>query len=277
MPVHDQGYRRYGGLRRHGGAWQIIAGAAIRAELGRRRVVALLLAAWLPFLVYAVILYVGANFTQARFLAASPTTFRDFLGWQSIFVFFVTILVGSGAIADDRRTNALQIYLSKPLTRLDYVAGKFLALAAFLVAITWVPGVLLLFLQMMFAGSTAFVRANLFLLPALTVTCAVQVLVATFAVLALSSLSNSRRFVAILYAGVIFFSQGLQQVLVRSTGSPLWALLSPSDTLDTVADAAFRVKGTGVPVTAAVAVIAGLLVTSAFVLRRQVRGIEVVA
>ena len=278
MPVHDQGYRRYGGRRVHGGAWRVIATTAIRAELRRRRVVALLLMSWLPFLVFAVRLYVGANFTQAAFLAATPATFRDFLGWQGIFIFFVTILIGAGLIADDRRTNALQIYLSKPLTRLDYVVGKLLAIAAFLVFVTIVPGVLLLFLQMLFAGSTEFVRANLYLLPATLVSGAAQVLVASLAILALSALSTSRRFVAILYAGLIFFSEGLQRALIESTGSRLWALLSPGDTLAVVADSAFRTPPPEpVPLAAALAVLAGLLVTSVVVLQWRIRGVEVVA
>ena len=278
MPVHDQGYRRYAGRRAHAGAWRVIAATAIRAELRRRRVVALLLVSWLPFLVFAVRLYVGANFTQAAFLSATPATFRDFLGWQMIFVFFVTILVGAGLIADDRRANALQIYLSKPLTRLDYVVGKLLALAAFLTFVTVLPGILLLFLQMMFAGSTQFVREHLFLVPAILVSGAAQVLVASVVVLALSALSTSRRFVAILYAGLIFFSQGLQRALTESTGSPWWALLSPSDTLDVVADAAFRIERVDpVPVAAALGVLAVLVAASIIVLERRIRGVEVVA
>ena len=64
--------------------------------------------------------------------------------------------VGAGLIADDRRANALQIYLSKPLTRVEYIAGKLTALMAFLSFVTWLPAMLLLFLQMMFAGSTTF-------------------------------------------------------------------------------------------------------------------------
>jgi ABC-2 type transport system permease protein len=278
VPVHDQGYRRYAGWRGSGGAWRVIAATAVAAELRRRRVVALLLVAWLPFLVFAVRLYVGANFTQAAFLAATPATFRDFLGWQSIFVFFVTILVGAGLIADDRRANALQIYLSKPLTRLEYVVGKLLALAAFLAFVTVLPGLLLLFLQMMFAGSTQFVREHLFLVPAILVSGVAQVLVASIVVLALSALSTSRRFVAVLYAGLIFFSQGLQRALVESTGSPLWALLSPSDTLEVVADAAFRIPAVApVPVAAALAVLGGLVGASILVLERRIRGVEVVA
>ena len=54
-------------------------------------------------------------------------------------MFFVTVYVGAGLIANDRRANALQIYLSKPLTRAEYVVGKLAILMAFLLLVTWVP------------------------------------------------------------------------------------------------------------------------------------------
>ncbi len=50
-------------------------------------------------------------------LAPTAETFREFLEQQDFFVFFMTIYVGAGLIANDRRANALQIYLSKPLLR----------------------------------------------------------------------------------------------------------------------------------------------------------------
>ena len=83
MPIHDQGYRRYGGQRVQRRGWWVIASTTIRAQIRRRRVIALLLAAWLPFLVRAVLLYAAANFQQASFLAATPQVFREFLGWQN--------------------------------------------------------------------------------------------------------------------------------------------------------------------------------------------------
>jgi hypothetical protein len=84
--------------------------------------------------------------------------------------------------------------------------------------------------------------------------------------------------VAIQYAGIIFFTQALQQVLARTTGSSVWALISPGATLDVLADAVFRLSPTrGTPVWAAAAVLAALVVAAVVVLERRVRGIEVVS
>src|SRR5881227_2334398 len=99
MPIHDQGYRRYGGQRvLPGRAWAVIARTGIRALLGRRVFLGLLLVSWFPFFVRAVQIYAATNLPQAAFLAATPQLFRQFLGQQEIFLFFVTVYAGSGLV-----------------------------------------------------------------------------------------------------------------------------------------------------------------------------------
>jgi len=278
MPIHDQGYRRYQGVRApHGRTWWVIARAGLMERLRERKFLGLLLFASIPFLVRTVMLYLGSNVPQASFLEATPDTFREFLDQQSIFVFFITIYVGSGLIANDRRANALQIYLSKPLTRVEYVTGKLVTLLIFLLGVTWVPAILLLVLQILFAGNFTFLRANLFLFPAITLFSAILVLFSAFSMLALSSLSKSRRFVAVMYAGLIFFTAAMYQALSGITSTRAWAVMSPEDVLDVVAAVIFRSQGTpAVPMGAALMSIAAVIGLSLWILERRVRGVEVV-
>jgi ABC-2 type transport system permease protein len=279
MPIHDQGYRRYGGRRApHGRTWWVIARAGIMGMLRQRRFLGLLLFAWSPFIVRAVQIYVAANFSQASFLSASAETFREFLDQQGIFVFFVTTYVGAGLIANDRRANALQIYLSKPLTRVEYVTGKLVTLLVFLIGVTWLPAMLLLLLQIVFAGSLSFVRSNLFLFPAITLFSLIQVFVSAFAMLALSSLSKSSRFVGIMYAGIIFFTAAMYQALRVITGSSSFAWISPMISLDIIASAIFRTPSPGntAPAWAALLSMAGIVAGAVAILERRVRGVEVV-
>src|SRR5262245_60293890 len=152
MPIHDQGYRRYAGARLlRARSWSVIARAGIVARLRERRFLALLLVAWLLFVVRAVQIYFGTTFARAAFFAPSEETFHGFLTQQRIFVFFITIYAGAGLIASDRQANALQLYLSKPITRHDYIVGKLATLAAFLLAVTWVRGMLMLGCQVLFS------------------------------------------------------------------------------------------------------------------------------
>ncbi len=278
MPIHDQGYRRYAGSRAAvGRSWQVITLAGVRAVLSKRVFLGLLLFAWAPFVVRAVQVYVAANFQQASFLAPKAETFFEFLGQQGVFVFFVTIYVGAGLIANDRRANALQVYLSKPLTRAEYVAGKLAILFLFLVSVTWLPAMLLLLIQVLFAGSLTFVRENIFLVPAITLFALLQVLVASTTMLALSSMSKSSRFVGIMYAGLIFFTSALFNAIRGITGRSSLAWISPSDTLEQLGYHIFRLEP-AFELSPAVAVLAimALVGGAGLILERRVRGVEVV-
>ncbi len=278
MPIHDQGYRRYGGTRAAiGRGWQVIARAGVMQTIAKRQFIALMLFAWAPFVVRAVQLYVAANFQQASFLAAKGETFREFLDQQGTFVFFVTIWVGAGLIANDRRANALQLYLSKPMTRAEYILGKLAILFVFLALVTWAPAMCLLLVQTIFAGSFTFVRNNLYLLPAITLFSLAQVLLASTTMLALSSLSKSSRFVAVMYAGLIFFTAALFQAIRGITGKSAFAWLSPTDLLEQLGDVIFRIEPRyDLPPAVAVGAILVLIVGALFVLDRRVRGVEIV-
>lgn len=280
MPIHDQSYRRYAGERRPvRSAWMVIARAGLMSFLSRKAFLGLLIVAWIPFVVRASQLFLASNFSQAAtFLAPSAQTFRDFLGQQGIFVFLITIYVGAGLIANDRRANALQLYLSKPVTRAEYILGKMSVLAVFLLAITWLPAILLLILQIAFSGSFTFLRDNASLIASVTLYCLLTVIVITFGMTALSSLSRSSRFVGIMFAGVLIFSDAMFNALRFITGSTAISWVSVQASLDQVGDVIFRqAPRHQTPVAVSFLVLLAVVVLSASVLERRVRGVEVVA
>jgi hypothetical protein len=129
----------------------------------------------------------------------------------------------------------------------------------------------------MFTGTFTFLNNNLFLFPAITVASLVQVLVATFTMLALSSLSKSSRYVGILYAGIIFFTAAIYGAMVAITGSTKLSYLSLTANLTQVMDVIFRVTPRyATPWPVSLTVILALVVLSISVLERRVRGVEVV-
>jgi ABC-type transport system involved in multi-copper enzyme maturation permease subunit len=243
----------------------------------KRTFLGLLLFAWFPFIARAIQIYVTANYPQVAMFAPTAETFRQFLEQQDFFVFVVTIYVGAGLIASDRRANALQIYLSKPLMRTEYIFGKAAILFAFLLFVTLVPALLLLVLQVLFAGSFAFLKKNFFLFPAISVAAVLQAILATFTMLALSSLSKSSRYVGILYAGIIFFTAAIYGAMLAITGSTRLSWLSLGANLTQVVDVIFRLKPRyATPWPVSLIVIIGLVALSISVLERRVRGVEVV-
>jgi ABC-2 type transport system permease protein len=278
MPIHDQGYRRYGGGKARGRGWTVIATAGIRTVLAKKSFIALMLMAWFPFIVRAVQIYAAANLPQAAFLRPTAETFRQFLDQQQIFVFFVTVYIGAGLIANDRRANALQIYLSKPLTRGEYIFGKLAVLITFLLLVTWVPAIVLLIVQIAFAGNFTFFRDNIYLFPAITVFSFIMVTMVAASMLALSSLSNSSRYVGILYSAVIFFTQAIYGVVYAVTRSTALSWLSFSANLAQVGDVIFRLPPKyDTPWILSLAAIIIVIVASGLVLERRVRGVEVIA
>ena len=114
--------------------------------------------------------------------------------------------------------------------------------------------------------------------PAITVFSSIQVTTAASAMLALSSLSKSSRYVGILYAALIFFSEAIFGVL-QSRGRQ-YELLVDFD--------AFRCESgrrrdfpasveCDTPWPLSAAMIVALVVVSGIVFERRVRGVEVVA
>jgi ABC-2 type transport system permease protein len=215
--------------------------------------------------------------SQIGLLAVTPRMFRDFLNQQEPLVFFITVYAGSGLIADDIRANALQLYLSRPVTRTQYIAGKAAILMAALAAVTLVPGLLLLLLVPAFAGSMTFLRENFTLVASILAYSVVQITVSVFLILALSSLSKSRWFVAILYAGLAFFTHAVFGVIGAAMPGSAFSWVSIFANVRQVGDVLFHMPprhDTHPLVSAAVIVL--IITASAFVLRRRIRAIEVV-
>ena len=255
MPIHDQGYRRYGGNKAQTGTgWTVIARAGIRTMVSKKAFLGLLLIAWLPFFVRAIQIYLATAVAQAATLIpVTAETFRDFLDGfpQHVIVYFVTVYVGAGLIANDRRANALQIYLSKPLLRSEYIIGKLAVLFTFLTLVTFVP--------------------------AITIGAFLQVALASFTMLALSSLSKSARYVGILYVGITFFTSAIYGALYAITGNSRIAWIGVTNNVAQVVDVVFRQKPSyQTPWQVSLLVILGLVAVSISILERRVRGVEVV-
>ena len=278
-PIHDQSYRRYQGERLPvGRGWMVIARTGLQTMLAKRVFLGVMLLAWVPFIVRAVQIYFVTMMPAAgQAVPVDVQMFQDFVEQQGFFIFIVTVYIGAGIIANDRRANALQIYLSKPLFRIEYIAGKLAILVFYLLLITVVPGLLLIVMQIAFSGSLDFVRANPRVVPAVVLASLLRVIVAAFTILALSSLSKSSRYVATLFTGAIFFTEAMFGVLSAVTGSTRTAWVSITANLEQITDLIFRkTPRYETPTIVSILVILALLAVSLSVLERRVKGVEVV-
>src|SRR5262245_11071093 len=82
-------------------------------------------------------------FSKTLNLNGSAETFRNFFWFEGYFVMVLLALAGSVLVGNDLRFGSLPFYLSKPISRWDYLLGKGLAVAVFVNLLTTVPALVL--------------------------------------------------------------------------------------------------------------------------------------
>jgi hypothetical protein len=80
-------------------------------------------------------------FSEALKLNGSAETFRNYFSFEGYNVMTVLALAGAVLIGNDLRFGSLPFYLSKPISRWDYLAGKGLAVAVFINLFTTLPAI----------------------------------------------------------------------------------------------------------------------------------------
>jgi ABC-2 type transport system permease protein len=280
VPIYEQTYRRHearGPLRRVR-FWPITR-EALRLILARRAFLILLMMSWVPFIGRVIQIYVITRFPEVnRILPVDGRLFGDFLGWQALIAMFITIFAGAGLVASDLRTGAILVYLSRPLTRRDYVLGKLMVLLLLNLFITLVPALLLYLLALGLAPDQFWKWSLAWIGPAIVVESLVICAVISLIALAISSLSRSARVAGIGFFGLLMGLEITRKTLYAIYGRPETALISPLGTLYSVGVALFDLADGGVtlPWIYAVAVIALLAGGCLLILRSRVRAVEIV-
>jgi hypothetical protein len=161
VSVHKRAYRPYDGpLTAERWRFLVLPRYALRELLESRVLMAFLIICCIPFLVEAAVIYI-ANSAAARVLLGmseqQPDVMRaEFffgaLSVQGALAFFLTAWVAPVLVSPDLVNGALPLYLSRPLSRGEYVLGKASVLLILLSGVTWVPQLILCGLQAGLAG-----------------------------------------------------------------------------------------------------------------------------
>jgi ABC-2 type transport system permease protein len=156
MAVHSHVFRPYEGERTAlSTRWTVIARYALREALALKKTIVILVAAAFPLLIGGSIIYLRHNLEAIKILQLPidqiiPINAQFFvyvLTVQCWLAFVLTASTGARVLVNDLRDNALPLYLSRPLTRVEYVLGKLAALGVLGSLVTWVPSLLLVLLQ----------------------------------------------------------------------------------------------------------------------------------
>ena len=121
---------------------------------------------------------------------------------------------GANLISQDLRYNALPLYFSRPLRRIDYFLGKLGVIVAFLGMVIIVPSLVAYVLGLLFSLDITIVRDTFGILLASIAYGLVIAVSAGMLILALSSLSRNSRYVALFWLGIWFVSSTVSSVLI---------------------------------------------------------------
>lgn len=189
---------------------------------------------------------------------------------------------GSGLLSRDLRAGAIHLYLSRPITKLDYVAGKAAALILFLLCGTLVPGMLLWLGAAAVGNEEIGWGSRLLDLAGIVATSALVVLPMAAVVLAFSSLTRRTALAGVYWILFYLGTLTLAEVMQDVTDEKVYALLSWSHNLEAVGAAFFeeRIKArspaavAGHGVLASVAILGGLTAAALGALWSRMRRFE---
>lgn len=204
--IADVSYRNYDGvLHTRALRWWTVTLQNLRAV--RRKPAFWVLAglALLPYLIVGFMLYLGSSLGSLGKLMPQQkysALFFQAYDQQQFWVFLLAILVGAGSIAADNQANALLVYLSKPITKVDYLLGKWMGVLLPLLGVSCLPALaLFIYCALSFTGGSFFhVQPTLFWRLALVT--ALPPLLHASLITGFSAWSKSVRLTGACYAGV---------------------------------------------------------------------------
>ncbi|MGB2764757.1 MAG: ABC transporter permease subunit [Candidatus Aminicenantaceae bacterium] len=214
-----------------------------------------------------------------EFLQINPSYFKAYLA-SSFMIFLIVIIVifcGSGLICDDLKHNALQLYFSRPIKKKDYFFGKTAVIVFFLFILTLVPGLVFFIMKLVFSGSFKFFLSYPWLPLSIIGYSVVVTAFFSFFTLFLSSLSKNRRYVTILIFGTYILSDIFYRIFYDIFSNHYFSLLSLRANLQQVGAVFFSQK-TPYPIhwIYSLLVLSGICVLAGFVLKKKVKGVEIV-
>lgn len=288
MAVHDRRYKPYSGaLTPLRSRFLVFPRFAFKDVFKSRLLVffysvsllvPLIFAAWIYFAnnLDAIKQLRGMGFDIGSFIEVNETFFATFLGTQAIFAFFLTLFIGPGLVSRDLTNNGLPLYLSRPISRVDYVIGKLAILLTLLSPVTWVAG-LLLFVLNANMTSWSWMFENLHIALAVVVGSGLWIGLLSLLALALSAWVRWK-VIAGFMLFVIFAAGDFFSLLVLGLFGSDWGFLAQPDHLIAIITAELLgiTPPPGPPLIACIVAVAAAYGVCLLLLNRRIRAYQVV-
>ena len=239
--IRERGYEHWDGrLTERRFPWWPIARTGVRLAFRKKGFKFAFAGAYIPsFIALGAHLRLGADSrtsgpssraTDPADQDRSRPIFADFspTGPSSSCSSYVLAFGAAGLIAEDLKHSALQLYFARPLGKKDYIAGKLAVVAFFVLMLTALPGLLLVVLKLIFAGSFAFLAQYPWLPLSILAYAALLTLFFGGYVLLVSVSSRNTRYVIVLLFGAFYFSAVLAEIVRGIFRTPYAMLALPA-------------------------------------------------
>jgi ABC-2 type transport system permease protein len=163
MAVYKRTYKAYSGpLTPAWSRFTVLSRYGLSTLFNSRPFTAYTVLCFLPFLVGLAYVYFVHSATAQAILGVNvgnsmPGTINNrwfvaFLSVEAWMGFFLAAWGGPGMITKDFANHSVQLYLSRPISRTEYLFGKVSVLAVLLSCTTWIPALLLFFVKAQLQG-----------------------------------------------------------------------------------------------------------------------------
>lgn len=221
MAVYEHFYESYEGDSHS--AWSrflVIPRYALRETFKSKLLVTLSILCFIYPLIATILVYLHHNsnalallqINVRELLPIDASFFRTFLEVQGAFAFILTVLVAPPLISRDLSNNALPLYLCRPLSRAEYVAGKMAVVVVLLSLITWIPGLLIFFFQASLSGF-GWLWANLWMIWAIFAGSMIWIILLSLLALAVSSFLRWRVVASGALLGLFFVPSAFGEIV----------------------------------------------------------------
>ena len=286
MAIYKRGYERYRGpLNGHWSRLLVLPRFAWQRLFQQRLVLVLMIASLIWPLLCGLFIYLSNRLDLLpsipgdikNMLNINGKFFLIFMNTQAVFSVLLAALAGPGLIAPDLSNNALPLYFSRPLTRLDYVVARMTTLVGLLSLVTWLPGLLLFWMQSGMAGWVWFAK-YWYLGGAVFCGFAVWILVVSLVALACSAYVKWRIVAGGLVLGFFFILTGVAQMVNAVLRVDWGSLLNPTRSMYILWSAMLGEEPPPGPgVWACVAMLTAMAVILGLILERKLRAVEVIS
>ncbi len=221
MAVYKRTYKAYSGpLTPAWSRFTVLSRYGLKNLFNSRPFTAYTVLCFIPFLVGLVFIYfVHSSTAQLVFgvrFNSNPIVnnywFLGFLSTEAWMGFLLAAWGGPGMITKDFANHSVQLYLSRPLSRVEYLFGKASVLGILLSCTTWVPALFLFFVQAQLQGQ-GWLWQNLWIAGAIVLGCLIWIATISLLSMAIAVWVRWRIAATALMFGVLFLLPALATVI----------------------------------------------------------------